>query len=189
MLCPRSLLSLGRPAPQLPSSLFPLLSRPFVLPYAILLALSSVYATLGSYGIAAGNAMANLTGSKLSAASGASLFFLATFTLAVFSPASGGTIEAYPRYALLCGLMLGGLIGVIAADYFVMRRWRLPTEYLYKTRPRLHLCGLNSAAVLALLVSYGASAAPWAVHRYTRSAHTHLGLPPTPTMCPKAAGP
>ena len=44
---------------------------------------------------------------------------------------------------------------MIIGDYYLMRGKRLPTEYLYRTLPRLHgCCGVNAGAVVALLCSF-----------------------------------
>jgi cytosine/uracil/thiamine/allantoin permease len=75
-----------------------------------------------------------------------------------YAPRVAATLSSFGRWGAISGAVSGGLLAVLVGDYHAFRRRRLPTDYLYKSMPRLHRGGVSGAALLALAAAYACAA-------------------------------
>ena len=121
------------------------------------------YIHASGYTLGAAHCIADLAPWFLTAKSGGALFIFATliftlfapstFAYNAFNPSASGRLSL-PYWSQTCGLVAGGIFGILVGDYFIIRQRELPTNYLYRVTPRLHWLGVNTGAILALLVAY-----------------------------------
>ena len=140
----------------------------YVLPVWIALSVVAIHQILAGYGVGAANAVVDLVPRWLNPRVGGAVFIVAALALSAFGPevasvstdmgpASGlaDAVLSFTRWSSISGLLSGALFAVLIVDFFAIRRRKLPTDYLYKSSPLLHRCGVNGAAVLSLVLAYG----------------------------------
>lgn len=149
-----------------PTALLRFLSPPLMaLIVGICFCLAFLHTTLQGYLLSASHALTDVLGPRLlrNSTIAGSFLVLASFLLALIAPStlldssdarSGTGSLSLSSWSLTSGLVAGAMSGVLLSDYFWMRATTLPVDNLYKTVPRLHACGVNAGALVAVLLAF-----------------------------------
>jgi cytosine/uracil/thiamine/allantoin permease len=121
--------------------------------------------SLLGYSIGAANALTNIVPPVLGPCTGGALFSLGSTGLAVVATARVRNPLFLAEWSFVAALVGGAVVAILLCDYYAVRGRELPREYMYRSWPLLHLCGVNFAAVLALAGAVGVFLVPQLLER------------------------